>query len=711
MASGRIKGITIEIGGDTTKLDKALADTDKQLRATQTNLKDVERLLKMDPGNIDLLTQKQRLLTDAVAGTKERLGTLEAAAAQANQQLAKGDISQQQFDALNREIIETKMRLEEAAKAADEFDVGKAVQDAQNALNGLGDAASGTAGDLGKLGSAAGGADGDVSGLGSAANGATGDVSGLGGAANGAAGDLGGLGNAAGDASGELGGLKGASGGLSGGLNGLAGIAGGVAIAIGQKLVEAAIEAAKWMWELDEATEEYREAMGKLNTAYESSGFSAGTAKEAYEGFYRILGDTDTATEASQLLANMYNREEALTLLTGMLSDEYGALAKDIPIDALIQAANETAKTGKVTGVLAEAIERAGGSSEDLEDKLAEMKSGSRLAVVAGELSTALFDDGNEAERASLAFQSLAVKTDSLAKWTKIAAGVYGTFGDSLPIEGLIEAANETAKTGKVTGVLADALNWVGISEDNFNDILSTTSDEGKKAELIMGTLGMAYKDAADSFSKNNETLIQSREAQMQLDEAQAKLGESVAALKNKFFELFGPALIGLMTEAAHSMEGLVWLVDKIGQALDWLGDKIQKVIGFFKDLFGAGQQASGMSVDSGGSSRARVTETSYALRTATAENLPYLARGTVTRPNNPFLAVVGDNPTEPEIVSPLSTMRQAVRDELDAANTRGSAPRNANITLVLNGAVLGRAVVPLLDDYNNLRGVDLAVE
>ena len=610
MASGRIKGITIEIGGDTTKLDKALAGTDKQLRATQTNLKDVERLLKMDPGNIDLLTQKQRLLTDAVAGTKERLGTLEAAAEQANQQLAKGEISQQQFDALNREIIETKMHLEEVTRAADEFDIGKAVQDAQSALSGLGGEANGVAGDLGKLGSAAGSADGDVNGLGGAASGAKGDVGGLGGAASGAAGNLDGLGDAAGDASGELDGLNGASGGLSGGLDGLAGIAGGVAIAIGQKLVEAAVEAAKWMWNLDEATEEYREAMGKLNTAYEAAGFSTETAKEAYEGFYKILGDTDTATEASQLLAQLVDNEE------------------------------------------------------------------------------------------------------DISKWTKIAAGVYGTFGDSLPIEGLIEAANETAKTGKVTGVLADALNWVGMSEDEFNNILAATSDEGQRAQLIMNNLGMAYRDATDAFYENNETLIQSREVQMQLDETQAKLGESVASLKNKFFELFGPALIGLMDGAAQALEGIAGFVGAIGQALDWLGDKIQKVIGFFRDLFGAGQQVSSMSIDSGGSSRARSMEAPYALRTASAEDLPYLARGAVTRPNNPFLAVVGDNPTEPEIVSPLSTMRQAVRDELaSAGNAHSSTSRNVNVPLVLNGTVLGRALVPLLDDYNGLRGVDLAVK
>ncbi|MFR4199605.1 MAG: hypothetical protein ACLT09_00450 [Flavonifractor plautii] len=68
MARNRIKGITVEIGGDTTKLDKALAGTNKELAATQKSLKDVERLLKLDPGNTELLEQKQRLLAQAAEG-------------------------------------------------------------------------------------------------------------------------------------------------------------------------------------------------------------------------------------------------------------------------------------------------------------------------------------------------------------------------------------------------------------------------------------------------------------------------------------------------------------------------------------------------------------------------------------------------------------------------------------------------------------------
>jgi len=119
MAANRIKGITIEIGGDTTKLQTALKGVNTEVRNTQQQLKDVEKLLKLDPGNTELLAQKHKLLGEAVTATKEKLETLKTAAEQANTALANGDISQEQYDALQREIIETEQdlkKLEEQAK-------------------------------------------------------------------------------------------------------------------------------------------------------------------------------------------------------------------------------------------------------------------------------------------------------------------------------------------------------------------------------------------------------------------------------------------------------------------------------------------------------------------------------------------------------------------------------------------------------------------
>ena len=249
------------------------------------------------------------------------------------------------------------------------------------------------------------------------------------------------LGDAADNSSGKLGAMTVALGNL---------ISAGI-----QAAISAVVDLASQIWNLDEATEEYRAAQGKLNTAFEAAGYSTETAQQAYTEFYKILGDTDTATEASQLLAKLAENEE------------------------------------------------------------------------------------------------------DVAKWTEIAAGVSGTFGDSLPIEGLIEAANETAKVGEVTGTLADALNWAGISEDEFNEKLAAAGSESERNQLIMETLAGTYDEASAAFYRNNEALIKTRENQAKLDESLAKIGQSVANVKNEFLEQFTPAISAAADQAAAFISNL----------------------------------------------------------------------------------------------------------------------------------------------------------
>lgn len=205
---------------------------------------------------------------------------------------------------------------------------------------------------------------------------------------------------------------------------------------------------------LEQSTEEYRIAQGKLNTAYEAAGYSAETAQDAYKGFYEILGDTDTATEASQLLAKLAESEE------------------------------------------------------------------------------------------------------DVSKWTEIAAGVNGTFGDSLPIEGLIEASNETAKVGAVTGVLADALNWAGISEDEFNSKLAAAGSESERNQLIMETLAGTYDEASDAFYRNNESIVAARDGQIMMDQALSTLGQTVSDVENRLMSEFVPALANVATAFSGMLSG-----------------------------------------------------------------------------------------------------------------------------------------------------------
>jgi len=170
MAGSRIKGITVEIGGDTTGLDKALKGVNSTIKTTQTSLKDVNKLLKLDPTNTNLVTQKQKLLKDAISATKEKLYALKLAQEQAKQQLENGTLGQDKYDALQREIIETEeelRRLQQEAsntstvlsqidEAGKKFEkvgdsitsAGKAVMPASAAVAGLGAAAVKTSADF-----------------------------------------------------------------------------------------------------------------------------------------------------------------------------------------------------------------------------------------------------------------------------------------------------------------------------------------------------------------------------------------------------------------------------------------------------------------------------------------------------------------------------------------------------------------------------------
>ena len=117
--ANRVKGITVQIGGDTTGLSKALSGVNKEISSTQKQLKDVERLLKMDPKNTELLQQKQRLLAQAVEETKGKLETLKTAEKQAQEQFKQGKISQEQYEGLQREIVATEQSLKDLEKQAE----------------------------------------------------------------------------------------------------------------------------------------------------------------------------------------------------------------------------------------------------------------------------------------------------------------------------------------------------------------------------------------------------------------------------------------------------------------------------------------------------------------------------------------------------------------------------------------------------------------
>ena len=258
-----------------------------------------------------------------------------------------------------------------------------------------------------------------------------------------------------------------------------------------QWLISSATNAVSSILGLAESTREYREDMGKLQTAWESVGKSGEDATEIYKQFYSVLGEEDRSVEAVNHLARFVDTEE------------------------------------------------------------------------------------------------------DLAKWTDIATGVWGTFGDSLPIEGLTEAANETAKVGDVTGVLADALNWAGVNEDDFQAKLDSLSTEQERAALITETLNGLYSNAADEYREQNKSIIEARYATSDYTDSMAEMGERIEPVTNGITR----GLNSIVQKALELTDGVDWeglgltaerVLGGIGEALEFAAENADILIPLISGLTSA---------------------------------------------------------------------------------------------------------------------------
>ena len=379
MAFKAIKGLTVELNGDTTNLEKALKDVEKRSRNLSGELGEINKLLKLDPGNTDLLAQKQKVLASAIETTSKRLDTLKEAERQVQAQFEKGEASEEQMRALRREIVATEKKISGYQKAAKET---------KNALRGVGDESKKVTEHSGKLGKAL----------------------------------------------------------------GVAAKAGLMAVATAATAAVAGLTAAA------ESTREYRTEMGKLDTAFTTNGHTSKAATNAYKSLQGVLGETDQAVEAANHLAKLTDNEK------------------------------------------------------------------------------------------------------DLQTWTDICTGVYATFGASLPIEGLTEAANETAKVGQVTGPLADALNWAGVNEDAFNESLEACSSEQERQTLITETLNGLYTEAAEKYRETNAEVIRANEANEAWAASMADVGGAIEPIITNVKTLGAsllPDLVPGVKQLAGSIQGL----------------------------------------------------------------------------------------------------------------------------------------------------------
>ena len=300
MANKTIKGLTVEIGGDTTKLGKALDNVNKQSQNLSGELNRINKLLKMDPGNADLLAQKQKVLANAVEDTGKKLEILQEAEKQVQEQFKRGEVSEAQVRELQREIIATTQELKKYERQAEET---------AEAIERLGEESDDAAKEVDDVADSADEAEKESEELGSTLDGT-----------------------------------------LSKGFTAVAAVAAAASAAIVGCV---------------EASHEYRTAMGKLETAFDTSDHSAEAAKKTYKELQSILGETDQAVEAANHLAKLADTEEELEELTHALTGVYATFGDSLPLEGLAEAANETVKVGKVTGSFADAINWAADANTD----------------------------------------------------------------------------------------------------------------------------------------------------------------------------------------------------------------------------------------------------------------------------------------------------------------------------------------------------------
>lgn len=258
-----------------------------------------------------------------------------------------------------------------------------------------------------------------------------------------------------------------------------------------------------------------------------------------------------------------------------------------------------TACVGAIGSLLA-----LGESTRELRKQLGQLETSFSQAGFSAETAESTFEnlygvlgDEGKATEASLHLAQLANSEEELANYTDILTGVYATFGDSLPVEGLAEAMNHTAELGSVQGNLADALEWSGVNVDDFNKQLEACNSEEERTALITETLNGLYGETAEKYKEVNKDIIKSQEAQMNLNNALAKLGEIAEPImtlfKNlladileqitPFVSLIGEGLKGAFEGSAEAgqlfAEGLSGIINMIVEKATELLPKVMDVI------------------------------------------------------------------------------------------------------------------------------------
>ena len=349
-----------------------------------------------------------------------------------------------------------------------------------------------------------------------------------------------------------------------------------------------------------------------LNTVTDLQRKKVDALKSEYDRLVKD-GMDPTSKEAVELRTKINQQQAALNKNEKELEDQTKALAEmgdqskqaGGDLDGLGEGSEESSKglaalkkAAKIAAVAIAAVAAAAVAgigkllslaeeTRELRNEMARLETSFTTAGLSAEDATETYNtlysvlgDTGKASEAAGHLSLLANNSEDLAKWTDICTGIYAQFGDSLPIEGLTEAANETAKTGQLTGVLADALNWAGVNEEDFQAKLDACSTEQERQALITETLSGLYDEQADTFKELNKDVIAAREAEAELSQAQADLGASAEPLNTKLTELKTTILQGLSPALQQIMADLTDVFDGVEGSPEKLANTISETIG-----------------------------------------------------------------------------------------------------------------------------------
>ena len=244
---------------------------------------------------------------------------------------------------------------------------------------------------------------------------------------------------------------------------------------------------------------------------------------------------------------------EALGSMKGVLVGGAAVAGAKALADGIINITESTKEYRTILGTLETSSKQAGYTQEQTTEIYKKFQ--------------AVLGDTQKAATATANLQALGLSQENLRVIVEQAIGAWATYGDSIPIDSLSESINETVQVGKVTGVFADALNWAGTSEDEFNERLAACADTTERANLVLTQLSeQGLQATGQAWVENNQDIISANSAQEMMNESMAQLGEALQPAASFLLE-YGSALVDMATMGINAISGLVEWFDNLFNA------------------------------------------------------------------------------------------------------------------------------------------------